>query len=140
MSALFPNAGMPLALVLDDSSAMRAVLRRALSRLGFAVLEASDLGAALDLAAHAGPLDLALVDWNLPGRRGLEFVRAVRAGRDGSRLRVIMITTELDSGQVLEAIRVGVDEYLIQPFTSEMLESKLAVLGLAGRPEHGRKP
>ena len=127
-----------LALVLDDSSAMRAILRRTLRGLGFEVVEAADVGSALELADRKGPLDLALVDWNLPGPTGLDFVRGVRAGRDGLRLKVIMVTTELESNRVIEALRAGVDEYLMKPFTREMLESKLALLGFGSRAEpHG---
>ena len=124
-----------LALVLDDSSAMRSILRRTLKGLGFDVVEAAEVGAALDLAGRTGPIDLALVDWNLPGRSGLEFVRGVRSAPDGIRLKVIMVTTELESSRVIEALRAGVDEYLMKPFTPDMLESKLALLGLAGRTE-----
>ena len=127
-----------LALVLDDSSAMRTILRRTLQGLGFDVVEAGEVGAALELADRSGPIDLALVDWNLPGRSGLDFVRGVRAGRDGLHLKVVMVTTELESSRVIEALRAGVDEYLMKPFTPDMLESKLAFLGLSGKTEpHG---
>ncbi|MBI3856532.1 MAG: response regulator [Planctomycetes bacterium] len=121
------------ALVLDDSSAMRAILRRQLRELGFEVCEAADVVAALDLVEASGAPDLALVDWNLPGRSGLEFVRTVRADRRCERLRVIMVTTELESRRVLEALRAGVDEYLMKPFTRETFESKLALIGLGAR-------
>jgi two-component system chemotaxis response regulator CheY len=122
-------------LVLDDSSAMRAILRRALRDRGFEVVEAVDVGSALDLLERCGPLELALVDWNLPGRSGLEFVRAAKAGPERAGLKVVMVTTELESDRVLEALRAGVDEYLMKPFTPDLLESKLALLGLVGRPE-----
>ena len=121
-----------IALVLDDSSAMRAILRRHLQYLGFLVCEAPDVDGALELVQSAGSPDLALVDWNLPGRSGLEFVRSIRADRRFARLRVIMVTTELESRQVLEALRAGVDEYLMKPFTRETFESKLALVGLPG--------
>lgn len=122
-----------LALVLDDSSAARAILRRHLRDLGFDVREAADVSSALDLLRSSAAPDLALVDWNLPGRNGLEFVRALRADRRFERVRLVMVTTELESKQVLEALRAGVDEYLMKPFTRETFESKLALIGLAGR-------
>ena len=125
-----------LALVLDDSSAMRSILRRHLRDLGFGVCEASDVAAALDILQTVPLPDLALVDWNLPGRSGLDFVRAVRADRRFFRLRVLMVTTELESSSVLEALRAGVDEYLMKPFTRETFESKLALVGLPGPKRH----
>ncbi len=124
------------ALVLDDSSAMRAILRRYLRELRFDVVEASDVAGALDVLQRADGIDLALVDWNLPGKSGLDFVRAVRESGDRPRLRVIMVTTELEVSRVLEALKAGVDEYLMKPFTRETLESKLALIELTGRESH----
>src|SRR5262245_36358573 len=98
-----------IALILDDSPDRRSRLRRLLGGLGFEVVEAADVQQALDALEGVGPLDLALVDWNLLGRSGEEFVGAARARRDGLRLKVIMVTTKLDSGRVLEALRAGVD-------------------------------
>jgi two-component system, chemotaxis family, chemotaxis protein CheY len=119
-----------LALVLDDSSAARAILRRHLRELGFDVCEAGDVGRALEVVESAAVPDLALVDWNLPGRNGLEFVRALRSDSRFGRIRVVMVTTELESRQIVEALDAGVDEYLMKPFTRETLESKLALIGL----------
>ncbi len=117
------------ALVIDDSSAMRALLRRLLRELGFEVTEAPDVSGALGTLQPGRLPDLALVDWNLPGGSGIEFVRAVRA--DGRRLdvRILMITTEVGPEQVRRALDAGAQEYLMKPFTREALRDKLALMG-----------
>jgi two-component system chemotaxis response regulator CheY len=120
------------ALVVDDSRAMRSILRDALGTAGFQVVEARQAREALETLRDLGPLELGLIDWNLPGPSGLELVREIRAERDFDGMRLVMVTTELGTEQVLQALRSGVDEYLMKPFTREMLLQKLALLGLAG--------
>lgn len=120
------------ALVVDDSRAARAILRRFLAERAFEVLEAPDAERARELLDAGPPPDLALVDWNLPGIDGLELVRRLRADRRFDRLRIVMVTTEVEPAQIEEALRAGADEYLMKPFTRETLESKLALVGLAG--------
>jgi two-component system chemotaxis response regulator CheY len=120
------------ALVVDDSRAMRAILRDALTASGFQVVEARHAKDALEALRELGPIELGLVDWNLPGASGLELAREIRANRDFDAMRLVMVTTELETEQVLLALDAGVDEYLMKPFTREMLTEKLALLGLAG--------
>ena len=120
------------ALVLDDSPAMRAILRLRLRSAGFDVLEAADVGTALDRLRRAEAIDIALVDWNLPGRAGLDFVAAARSDLRQAGLKILMVTTELGLDRIREALSAGVDDYLMKPFTTEGLLSKLALLGLAG--------
>lgn len=117
------------ALVIDDSSAMRTLLRRQLRDFGFDVTEAADVPSALNSLQPGAVPDLALVDWNLPGGSGIEFVRAVRL--DGRRLqiRILMITTEVGPEQVRKALDAGAQEYLMKPFTRDSLRDKLALMG-----------
>ena len=82
-----------LAIVIDDSRAMRMILRRILTERGFDVVEAADGQQALE-AVSAGPVpDVALVDWNMPVMNGLEFVAAVRAKPECRRMTLMMVTT-----------------------------------------------
>jgi len=120
------------ALVVDDSRAMRAILRDALSQAGCQVVEARHAKEALESLQDLGPLELGLVDWNLPGMSGLELARELRSNREYDAMRLVMVTTELETEQVLLALQAGVDEYLMKPFTREMLLDKLALLGLSG--------
>lgn len=118
------------ALILDDSRAMRMILRRIMTAAGFDVVEAAD--GRLGLAALAtGPLpDVALVDWNMPGMDGLEFVRAVRAVEAYRSMTLMMVTTESEQTQIVRALAAGAHEYIIKPFTAEAVIEKLNLLGL----------
>ncbi|GGJ82207.1 response regulator [Pilimelia anulata] len=119
------------ALIVDDSRAMRRILRRIVEGLGFTAVEAGDGQAALDaIAALDTPPDLALVDWNMPVMDGLAFVSAVRAEPGLRRMTVVMVTTESEQSQIVRALAAGAHEYVIKPFTPESLAEKLALLGL----------
>jgi two-component system chemotaxis response regulator CheY len=119
-----------LALVIDDSRAMRMILKRILLDLGFEVVEAADGREALEVVA-AGPLpDLATIDWNMPVMNGLEFVTAVRADRANRAMTLMMVTTESEHGQIVRALAAGAHEYVLKPFTAEAIADKLSLLGL----------
>jgi len=119
-----------LALVIDDSRAMRMILRRVLTANGFEVVEAGDGQQALDVVA-AGPVpDVALIDWNMPVMNGLEFVTAVRANRDYRQMTLMMVTTESEHSQIVRALAAGAHEYVLKPFTHEAITEKLSLLGL----------
>jgi two-component system chemotaxis response regulator CheY len=119
-----------LALVVDDSRAMRMVLRRIVSGLGFDVVEAGNGQEALD-AVDAGPIpDIALVDWNMPVMDGLEFVISVRARPELRGVTLMMVTTESEHGQIVRALAAGAHEYVLKPFTPDAIAEKLALLGL----------
>ncbi len=119
------------ALVIDDSAAMRKILSRMLIDLGWEVREARDGSAALAHLESEGPVDLALVDWHMSPMNGYDFVRAVRAQDLWSSTRLVMVSTETDSACILAALTAGADEYVMKPFTRDMLIDKLALLGLA---------
>jgi two-component system, chemotaxis family, chemotaxis protein CheY len=121
-----------VALVVDDSRAMRTVLARIVRELGFEVVEAANGRDALErLGAGLRPR-LVLVDWNMPQMGGLEFVQAVRRDPAHVDSRLMMVTTEIESTQVLRALEAGADEYLMKPFTREALVEKLEILGVGG--------
>jgi two-component system chemotaxis response regulator CheY len=118
------------ALILDDSRAMRMVLRRIMHAAGFEVVEAADGRQGLDVLS-AGPLpDVALVDWNMPGIDGLSFVKAVRDDPAYRRMTLMMVTTESEHDQVARALAAGAHEYIIKPFTADAVVDKLELLGL----------
>jgi len=110
-------------LIADDSSTMRKILLRSLGAIGVTdVTEAADGNEAL-AAFAAARFDMVLTDWNMPGKSGLEVLQTIRA--TNKTVPVIMVTTEADKSRVLEAIRSGVSDYLVKPFTAEMLREKL---------------
>lgn len=123
------------ALVVDDSRAMRMVLRSALASLGLEVAEARHGGEALAYLQEHADTTVALVDWNMPEMNGLEFVEAVRADARLNDVRLVMVTSETDISHVARALEAGACEYVMKPFTPDTIQAKLALHGLA--PDHG---
>jgi two-component system chemotaxis response regulator CheY len=121
------------ALVVDDSRAIRLCLGRMLRQAGFTeVVEASNGREAMERLGEMRPPDLALVDWNMPEMDGYTLIRAVRAVKRYASMRLMMVTTETEIEQVVKALNAGADEYVMKPFTSEVLQSKLELLGFPG--------
>lgn len=119
------------ALVVDDSAVIRTVLTRILAGLGFEVVSAVHGKDALEKLTAGQRPDLALVDWNMPEMNGYEFIRAVRADGRWRDMPIMMVTTETEMEQVVRALAAGANEYLMKPFTPEMVQEKLAILGIA---------
>lgn len=118
------------ALVIDDSKAMRAMLRRILNSAGIEVFEAGDGQEALDCLKRIDAITLALVDWNMPGMDGYQFIRTVRANPAYVHLRLMMVTAESEVDQITEALAAGADEYIMKPFTRDAVLDKLKLLGI----------
>jgi len=121
------------AIVVDDSRAMRMLMGRLLKDIGFEVAEAGDGSEALDSLRErlaGNPVQLALVDWNMPEMSGIELVEAVRSDPSFAGLRIVMVTTETELSQVSRALDAGADEYLMKPFTRDDVVGKLELLGL----------
>ena len=122
------------ALVIDDSRAIRLILGKIVKEIGFDVLEAGNgLEALEQLKNSDSNIDLALVDWNMPEMNGYEFVCAVREDPQYNDLMLMMVTTETEMSQVVKALEAGANEYLMKPFTKDMILDKLNVMGLATR-------
>ena len=119
------------ALVIDDSRATRTILRQILKEIGFEVSEAGHGREALERLKESGAPDLALVDWNMPEMNGFEFVRAVRADHAYDSMRLMMVTTETEMEQVAKALEAGANEYVMKPFTKDVILEKLDLLGIA---------
>lgn len=110
-------------LVVDDSGTMRKIVIRALNSVGCTdTTEAADGQQALAVFQEQA-FDIVLTDWNMPNKSGLELTREIRAL--GSQVPIFMITTEAEKSRVLEAIRAGVSDYLVKPFTADALRQKL---------------
>jgi two-component system chemotaxis response regulator CheY len=118
------------ALIVDDSRAIRVIVGRTIRDLGFDADEAGNGQEALVRLEAAGtPIALALVDWNMPVMNGFELVKAVRADSRHAGMRIVMITTENDLAHMQSALEAGADEYIMKPFTKEILREKLELLG-----------
>jgi two-component system, chemotaxis family, chemotaxis protein CheY len=117
-----------LALVIDDSRAVRILIGNILRELGMEVLEAGNGLEALEQLKQNPDLDLMLVDWNMPEMNGFDFLRAVRSQRAFDAVRILMVTSEAEGGQVTRALQAGANEYLMKPFNKDVLVAKLNLL------------
>ena len=122
----------PRALVIDDSRTVRLIIGRVLTDLGLNVTEAGNGREGLDQLHRTPGIGLVLVDWNMPVMDGLEFITAVRARRAYDAVRLVMVTTETEQEQVLRALGAGANEYVMKPFTREILVAKLSLLDVFG--------
>jgi two-component system chemotaxis response regulator CheY len=120
------------ALVIDDSRAIRAIIGGILRELGMAVIDAANGREGIEQLRQTSDVELVLVDWNMPEMNGLDFIRAVRAQRDYDAVRILMVTTETEHQQVLLALDAGANEYVMKPFTKEVLVAKLSLLDVFG--------
>ena len=118
------------ALVIDDSRAARMAVCRILKEVGMETDEAENGVDALVKLQTFGPFDLCMVDWNMPVMSGYDFVKEVRRNAEYSNVALIMVTTENEMSQVVKAMSAGVNEYVMKPFTEEVILEKLDILGL----------
>lgn len=119
------------ALVIDDSRAIRLILGQVMKKLGFEVVDAGDGQEATEKLTSDGPFDIALVDWNMPVMNGYDFVVNTRKNPKYNDMRLMMVTTETEMAQVVKALEAGANEYVMKPFTKEMIAEKLSLLGLS---------
>ena len=120
---------MKTCLIVDDSTVVRMVARRILGELKFVTREAANGAEALESCARSMP-DAILLDWNMPVMTGIEFIEMLRCMKGGDAPRVLFCTTENEVCRIRQALDAGADEYIMKPFDSEILQTKLDRLGL----------
>lgn len=118
-------------LVVDDSSTMRRIIKNTLQRLGYDdVLEAEHGVEAWQIMERTPDINVLITDWNMPEMNGLDLVRKVRAEKKYESMPIIMVTTEGGKAEVITALKAGVNNYIVKPFTPQVLKEKLEdVLG-----------
>jgi two-component system chemotaxis response regulator CheY len=122
---------MAKALVVDDSRAVRMILARTLKELGFEVREAANGREALEvIETEKTAVSLVLADWNMPEINGLELLKQLRQKPELSSLVVVMVTTETELDQMAAALEAGANEYVMKPFTKDILVEKLQLAGI----------
>lgn len=113
-------------LIVDDMSTMRRLVKKACIGLGLSnIEEAEDGQKAWEKFQAAGDFQLVISDWNMPNCTGLEFLKKVRADSKFKKTPFVLLTAEAEASQIAEAIKLGVSNYIVKPFTPEILKQKL---------------
>src|ERR1700676_3344514 len=118
------------ALIVDDSKAIRMILGRILRELGYETCEAVNGKDALKvIESEKAAVNLVLADWNMPEMNGPDLVKRLRLNPDFISLKVIMVTAETEVDHIVSALEAGANEYVMKPFTKEILREKLEMVG-----------
>jgi len=114
-------------LVVDDSATMRRIVVNSLLRIGFnETVEAADGAEAL--AKFDDSIRFVITDWNMPNMSGTEFTKALRLRSDGKEVPVLMVTARSVRDDILVAMEAGVNNYIVKPFTPQVLKEKIDAL------------
>ncbi len=112
-------------LIVDDFATMRRILRNILKQVGFSKISESDDGKTALKELKNDKFDLVLCDWNMPEMSGLELLKAVRADTQLKNTPFVMVTAEAQKDNIVEAVKAGVNNYVVKPFTAETISEKL---------------
>lgn len=112
-------------LIVDDFSTMRNIIKNILRQLGFNNIVEADSGQTALLKLAEKPVDLVISDWNMPVMDGLELLKRIRGSAEWKQIPVVMVTAEAKKENIIEAVQAGVSNYIVKPFTPEVLEQKL---------------
>ncbi|OQW50722.1 MAG: hypothetical protein A4S09_11235 [Proteobacteria bacterium SG_bin7] len=117
-------------LIIDDMSSIRDFVHASLKSLGYEnILEAPDGVIAIEIlkkqSRNGAPIDVILCDWNMPKLMGIDLLRQIREAPEWEFVPFIMITTESEKSQILQAISSGVTDYIVKPFSVSVLQQKL---------------
>jgi two-component system chemotaxis response regulator CheY len=114
------------ALIVDDSSTMRRIEAAQLAALGYTeIIEAANGQEGLDKLHENMPVDVVLLDVNMPVMDGMTLLKRIRREPQYGGVRIIMVTSESEKGRVLEALRAGATDYVVKPFAPELFKEKL---------------
>ncbi len=112
-------------LVVDDFATMRRIVKTVLKQIGFENIDEAPDGKEALAKLKSQPCQLVISDWNMPQMMGIDLLRAVREDPQLKSLPFIMVTAETNKDNVIEAAKAGVSNYVIKPFTADMLETKM---------------
>ena len=112
-------------LVVDDFSTMRRIVKNILRQLNFVnIIESDDGSTALDVLQRE-KIDLVISDWNMPKMTGLELLKVLKADDALKHIPFLMVTAEAQQENIIEAVKSGVSNYIVKPFTAETLSQKI---------------
>jgi len=112
-------------LVVDDFASMRKIIKGLLKQIGFQNIEEADDGSTALEKLKIGEFDLVICDWNMPKMPGIEVLKAVRNDPQLKDLPFLMVTAEAKKDNVIKAVKAGVNQYVVKPFTAETLQKKI---------------
>lgn len=112
-------------LVVDDFSTMRKIVKNVLKQLGYNNIEEAEDGAQAYLKLKSNKLHFVVSDWNMPNMDGLDMLKKIRSDPELKELPVLMVTAEAEKDKVIAAIKAGVNNYIVKPFTAETLKQKM---------------
>jgi len=119
-----PSADMKI-LVVDDFATMRRIIKNILRQLGYTNIDEADDGSRGLTKLRGGGFDLVITDWNMPNMSGLDLVKAIRADEQIQTVPVLMVTAEAMKENIVTAIKAGVNNYVVKPFTAEVMKGKI---------------
>ena len=112
-------------LIVDDSTTMRRIIINTLNKVGYNdCAEASNGREGMERLATLGA-DMVITDWNMPEMSGIDFIRAIRSNTATRNLPVLMVTTNAAKDDIVEALRAGINSYVVKPFTPETIKEKI---------------
>jgi two-component system, chemotaxis family, chemotaxis protein CheY len=112
-------------LVVDDFATMRRIIKNILKQLGYNNIEEADDGTSALTKLQGAKYDLVITDWNMPNMSGLDLVKAVRADEKLKATPILMVTAEAMKENIVAAIKAGVNNYIVKPFTAEVMKEKI---------------
>jgi two-component system chemotaxis response regulator CheY len=113
-------------LVVDDHESMRRIEKQILNDLGYPNVDMADDGSTALPMLQAGNYDFVISDWNMPKMEGLELLRAIRADAKLTKTPVLLVTAESKKEKIIEAVKAGVNDYVVKPFNAEIIKAKIA--------------
>ncbi|MDY6982397.1 MAG: response regulator [Pseudomonadota bacterium] len=112
-------------LVVDDHESMRRIEKQILNDLGYPNVDMADDGITALPMLQAGNYDFVISDWNMPKMEGLELLKAIRADAKLTKTPVLLVTAESKKEKIIEAVKAGVNDYVVKPFNAEIIKAKI---------------
>lgn len=115
-------------LIVDDFATMRRIIRNLLRQLGYSSIDEAEDGAVALRKLESQEFDFIICDWNMPNMTGIELLREVRSNDALKELPFLMVTAEAIKENIIEAVKAGVSNYIVKPFTADVLQSKIEAI------------
>lgn len=112
-------------LIVDDFATMRRIIKNILKQLGYNNVDEADDGTTALTKLKSGSFDFVITDWNMPNMSGLDLVKAIRGDEALKQLPILMVTAEAMKENIIQAVKAGVNNYIVKPFTADVMKEKI---------------